>query len=74
MIKIENTNTKLKRYLKELAAFHATGLHFINTYPGGREALALNYPDMFTENFMPGEEINLVYLLIPCCSIKTEFK
>ena len=43
--------------LKELAAFHATGLHFLNTYPGGREALALEFPDMFTENFMPGEEM-----------------
>jgi len=61
MIKIENTNTKLKRYLKELAAFHATGLHFINTYPGGREALALNFPDMFTENFMPG--VNFINVL-----------
>ena len=36
--------------LKELAAFHATGLHFINAYPGGREALATEYPDFFTEN------------------------
>jgi len=42
--------------LKELAAFHATGLHFINTYPGGREALALEYPDMFTENFVLGKD------------------
>ena len=42
--------------LKELAAFHATGLHFINTYPGGREALATEYPDFFTENFIPGKE------------------
>ncbi len=42
--------------LKELAAFHATGFHFINTYPGGRKALATEYPDFFTENFTPGEE------------------
>jgi hypothetical protein len=42
--------------LKELAAFHATGLHFINTYPGGREALASEYPDMFTENFVLGKD------------------
>jgi hypothetical protein len=32
-----------KLILKELAAFHATGWHFINRYPGGKDALAKDF-------------------------------
>ena len=41
----------MKMVLRELAAFHASGQHFISTYPGGVDALAKEYPDTFTEDF-----------------------
>ena len=37
--------------LQALAAFHASGHHFIKTYPGGNDALAREYPLTFTEDF-----------------------
>ena len=43
--------------LKELAAFHATSFHFINTFPGGREALALDYPDTFSNDLFAGKDM-----------------
>ena len=42
--------------LKELAAFHATGLHFVNTYPGGKDVLAVDYPGLFTDSFFTGKD------------------
>ena len=50
----------MKLVLKELAALHASGFHFINTYPGGLEALAKEYPNTFTETLFAedmGEEM-----------------
>jgi hypothetical protein len=44
----------IKLVLKELAAFHASGYHFIHTYPGGLEALAKEYPNTFTEMLFGG--------------------
>ena len=44
--------------LKELAAFHASGFHFINTYPGGKNALDVEHPDLFSENFFASEVQN----------------
>ena len=41
----------VKLVLKELAAFHASGYHFIHSYPGGLEALAKEYPSTFKETF-----------------------
>ena len=46
----------MKLVLKELAAFHASGFHFISTYPGGLDALAKEYPSTFTESLF-GEEM-----------------
>ena len=37
--------------LKELAAFHATSYHFVNTYPGGKDALNADYQKLFNEDF-----------------------
>ena len=37
--------------LKELASFHATAQHFINTYPGGRDALAEDYKKLYDADF-----------------------
>ena len=45
----------VKLVLKELAAFHASGFHFIKTYPGGLEALAKEYPNTFTETFFAAD-------------------
>ena len=47
----------IKLALKELAAFHATGYHFINAFPGGKEALAKLYRDLFQTNFFEGRKI-----------------
>ena len=41
----------VKLIISELAAFHASGFHFISTYPGGLEALAKEYPITFTQSF-----------------------
>jgi len=38
------TLNAVKLVLQEMAAFHATGDHFITTYPGGLEALAHECP------------------------------
>ena len=34
-----------------MAAFHASGFHFIHIYPGGLEALLKEYPLTFSEKF-----------------------
>jgi hypothetical protein len=44
------TLSAAKLVLRELSAFHATGHHFINTYPGGLDALAKQHPTIFTVN------------------------
>lgn len=41
----------VKLVLKELASFHATAQHFINTYPGGREALSDDYKKLYDADF-----------------------
>ena len=43
--------------LKELAAFHATGHHFIKTYPGGVEALTEVYQELFQADFFEGRKM-----------------
>ena len=48
----------VKLVLKELASFHATGFYFVNTYPGGKEGLAIDFPEMFTENIFRGDGVN----------------
>ncbi len=37
--------------LQELAAFHATSYHFINTYPGGKDGLNNDFQKLFNEDF-----------------------
>ena len=48
----------IKLALKELAAFHASSFHFINTYPGGKKALEIEYPDVFSEDFFAGNDFS----------------
>jgi hypothetical protein len=43
------TLTGVKLVLQELAAFHASGMHFIRTYPGGIQALESQHRDTFTQ-------------------------
>ena len=43
--------------LQELAAFHASGHHFINTYPGGIEVLTKECPQTFTEDFFENSDM-----------------
>ncbi len=47
----------IKLVLQELAAFHASGHHFIQTYPGGIDTLAKEYPNCFTESFFNNHEM-----------------
>ena len=42
----------VKLVLHEMAAFHATGYHFIPAYPGGREVLAAEHPSIFAMDML----------------------
>ena len=46
------TLNAVKMVLKELASLHASGYYFIQTYPGGIETLAKEYPLTFTEDYL----------------------
>ena len=46
----------VKLVLEELASFHATGHHFVNTFPGGTEALNEEYQNLYQENFFDVEK------------------
>ena len=54
------TLNAVKMVLQELAAFHASGHHFIKTYSGGLDALAKEYPLTFTEDFFNGNDMGEV--------------
>jgi len=42
----------VKLVLREMAAFHATCYHFMLAYPGGREALAVDHPSIFSKDML----------------------
>lgn len=44
----------VQQVLKELASFHATGLHFMQNYPGGEAGLHKDYPMIFTKELSAG--------------------
>jgi thiamine kinase-like enzyme len=50
------TLNAVKMVLEELASFHATGHHFVNTFPGGMEALNKEYQKLFQEKFFDNEK------------------
>ena len=52
------TLSEIKLVLEELASFHATAHHFINTFPGGMEALNIEYQNLFQEKFFDIETKN----------------
>ena len=37
--------------LKEIASFHATSHHFVNTYPGVKDGLSKDFKQQFNEDF-----------------------
>ena len=43
--------TAIRLILKEMASFHATSHHFVNTFPGGKDALNADYQKLFNEDF-----------------------
>ena len=46
--------TAIRLILKEMASFHATSHHFVNTFPGGKDALNADYQKLFNEDFFEG--------------------
>ena len=58
--------------LKELATFHATAYHFINTYPGGHKELAKDFYQQFQADFFdPASEVKYKFVEIIAQSFGT---
>ena len=43
--------TAIRLILKEMASFHATSHHFVNTYPGGKDCLNQHFKKLFNDDF-----------------------